>query len=62
MTVSVIEVWEYIDKPLAQRINEVIIENNISRDRLIDIKYASADFPRESKIITSALIIFDKED
>ncbi len=62
MTVSVIEVREYGEKSLAERINEVIRENNISRDKLIDIKYSSADFPRESRIISSALIIFEKED
>jgi hypothetical protein len=62
MTVSVIEVWEYGEKTLVQRINEIIRENNISRDKLIDIKYSSADFPREGRIISSALIIFDKED
>ena len=62
MTVSVIEVREYGEKSLAERINEAIRENNISRDKLIDIKYSSADFPRESRIISSALIIFEKED
>ena len=62
MTVSVLEVREYGEKSLAERINEAIRENNISRDKLIDIKYSSADFPRESRIISSALIIFEKED
>jgi hypothetical protein len=62
MTVSVIEVREYGEKSLAQRINEVIRENNISRDKLIDIKYTSVYYSREGRIITSALIIFEKEN
>ncbi len=39
MTISVIEVNEYGDISITKRINEVIRDNNISRDKLIDIKY-----------------------
>ena len=62
MTISVIEVKEYGDISIAERINEVIRDNNISRDKLIDIKYTSAYYPLEGRIIISALIIFEKED
>ena len=63
MTVSVIEVKEYGDmSSITKQINEVIRENNISRDKLIDIKYTSVYYSREGRIITSALIIFEKED
>lgn len=62
MTISVIEVKEYGDISITDRINEVIRDNNISRDKLIDIKYTSVYYPREGRIIISALIIFEKED
>lgn len=64
MTIRVIEVWDAPDRTesLSQRINEVIKDNNITREELIDIKYFSIYIPDNKKITSQALIIFDKKD
>ena len=64
MTIRVIEVWDAADRSesLYQRINEVIRDNNITRQELIDIKYSTVYIPDDKKITSQALIIFDKKD
>ncbi|HET8857990.1 MAG TPA: hypothetical protein VFM28_10725 [Nitrososphaeraceae archaeon] len=64
MTIRVIEVWDAPDRTesLYQRINEVIKDNNITREELIDIKYSTVYIPDDKKITSQALIIFDKKD
>ena len=64
MTIRVIEVWDAPDRTesLYQRINEVITDNNITREELIDIKYSTVYIPDDKKITSQALIIFDKKD
>ena len=64
MTIRVIEVWDAPDRTesLYQRINEVIKDNNITREELIDIKYSTVYIPEDKKITSQALIIFDKKD
>ena len=43
MTIRVIEVWDAADRSesLYQRINDVLRDNNITREELIDIKYST---------------------
>lgn len=64
MAIRVIEVWDAPDRTesLYQRINEVIKDNNITREELIDIKYSTVYIPDDKKITSQALIIFDKKD
>ncbi len=64
MTIRVIEVWDAADRSesLYQRINEVLKDNNITREELIDIKYSTVYIPDDKKITGQALIIFDKKD
>ena len=64
MTVRVIEVWDAADRSesLYQRINDVLKDNNITREELIDIKYSTVYIPEEKKITSQALIIFDKKE
>lgn len=64
MTIRVIEVWDAPDRTesLYQRINEVMKDNNITREELIDIKYSTVYIPDDKKITSQALIIFDKKD
>ena len=64
MTIRVIEVWDAPDRTesLCQRINEVMKDNNITREELIDIKYSTVYIPDDKKITSQALIIFDKKD
>ena len=64
MTIRVIEVWDAADRSesLYQRINEVLKDNNITREELIDIKYSTVYIPEEKKITSQALIIFDKKE
>jgi hypothetical protein len=64
MTVRAIEVWDAADRSesLYQRINDVLRDNNITREELIDIKYSTVYIPEEKKITSQALIIFDKKD
>ena len=47
---------------LYQRINEVLRDNNITREELIDIKYSTVYIPEDKKITSQALIIFDKKE
>ena len=64
MTIRVIEVWDAADRSesLYQRINEVLRDNNITREELIDIKYSTVYIPEDKKITSQALIIFDKKE
>jgi hypothetical protein len=64
MTVRAIEVWDAADRSesLYQRINDVLRDNNITREELIDIKYSTVYIPEEKKITSQALIIFDKKE
>jgi hypothetical protein len=64
MTIRVIEVWDAADRSesISQRINDVIRDNNITRQELIDIKYSTVYIPDDRKITSQALIIFDKKD
>jgi hypothetical protein len=64
MTIRVIEVWDAADRSesLYQRINDVIRDNNITREELIDVKYSTVYIPDDKKITSQALIIFDKKD
>ena len=64
MTVRAIEVWDAADRSesLYQRINDVLRDNNITREELIDIKYSTVYIPEEKKITSQALIIFDKQE
>jgi len=64
MTIRVIEVWDAADRSesLYQRINDVLKDNNITREELIDIKYSTVYIPEEKKITSQALIIFDKKE
>jgi hypothetical protein len=64
MTIRVIEVWDAADRSesISQRINDVIRDNNITREELIDIKYSTVYIPDDRKITSQALIIFDKKD
>ena len=64
MTIRVIEVWDAADRSesISQRINDVIRDNNITRQELIDIKYSTVYIPDDKKITSQALIIFDKKD
>src|SRR5687767_2518525 len=64
MTIRVIEVWDAPDRSesIYQRINDVIRDNNITREELIDIKYSTVYIPDDKKITSQALIIFDKKD
>ena len=64
MTIRVIEVWDAVDRSesISQRINDVIRDNNITRQELIDIKYSTVYIPDDKKITSQALIIFDKKD
>jgi hypothetical protein len=64
MTVRVIEVWDAADRSesIYQRINDVIRDNNITREELIDIKYSTVYIPDDKKITSQALIIYDKKD
>ena len=63
MTIRVIEVWDAADRSesLYQRINDVLRDNNITREELIDIKYSTVYIPDDKKITSQALIIFDKK-
>jgi hypothetical protein len=51
MTIRVIEVWDVADRSesLYQRINDVLRDNNITREELIDIKYSTAYIPADKK-------------
>jgi len=51
MTIRVIEVWDAPDRTesLYQRINEVIKDNNITREELINIKYSTTYIPDDKK-------------
>ena len=62
MTIRVIEVWDAADRSesLYQRINDVLRDNNITREELIDIKYSTVYIPEDKKT-SQALIIFDKK-
>jgi hypothetical protein len=40
---------------LYQRINEVLRDNNITREELIDIKYSTVYIPEDKKITSQAL-------
>ena len=64
MTLRVIEVWDAADRSesLSQRINDVIKDNNITREDLIDIKYSIIYIPEDKKVTSQALIIFDKTE
>ena len=64
MTIRVIEVWDAPDRSesLYQRINDVVRDNNITREELIDIKYSTVYIPEDKKITSQALIIFDKKE
>ena len=64
MTIRVIEVWDAADRSesLYQRINDVLKDNNITREELIDIKYSTVYIPEDKKITSQALIIFDKKE
>jgi hypothetical protein len=64
MTIRVIEVWDAPDRSesLYQRINDVLKDNNITREDLIDIKYSTVYIPEDKKITSQALIIFDKKE
>jgi hypothetical protein len=64
MTIRVIEVWDAADRSesLYQRINDVLKDNNITREDLIDIKYSTVYIPEDKKITSQALIIFDKKE
>ena len=64
MTIRVIEVWDAADRSesISQRINDVIRDNNITRQELIDIKYSTVYIPEDKKITSQALIIFDKKE
>ena len=64
MTVRAIEVWDAADRSesLYQRINDVLRDNNITREELIDIKYSTVYIPEDKKITSQALIIFDKKE
>ena len=64
MTIRVIEVWDAPDRSesLYQRINDVLKDNNITREELIDIKYSTVYIPEDKKITSQALIIFDKKE
>jgi hypothetical protein len=64
MTIRVIEVWDAADRSesLYQRINDVLRDNNITREELIDIKYSTVYIPDDKKITSQALIIFDKKE
>jgi|RhiMetdeSRZDD1v2_1073273.scaffolds.fasta_scaffold342143_3 hypothetical protein len=64
MTIRVIEVWDAADRSesLYQRINEVLKDNNITREELVDIKYSTVYIPEDKKITSQALIIFDKKE
>jgi hypothetical protein len=64
MTIRVIEVWDAADRSesLYQRINDVLKDNNITREELIDIKYSNVYIPEDKKITSQALIIFDKKE
>ena len=64
MTLRVIEVWDAADRSesLYQRINDVLRDNNITREELIDIKYSTVYIPDDKKITSQALIIFDKKE
>ena len=64
MKIRVIEVWDAADRSesISQRINDVIRDNNITRQELIDIKYSTVYIPDDKKITSQALIIFDKKD
>ena len=64
MTIRVIEVWDAADRSesLYQRINDVLRDNNITREELIDIKYSTVYIPEDKKITSQALIIFDKKE
>ena len=64
MTIRVIEVWDAADRSesLYQRINDVLRDNNITREELIDIKYSTVYSPEDKKITSQALIIFDKKE
>jgi hypothetical protein len=64
MTIRVIEVWDAADRSVSlyQRINDVLRDNKITREELIDIKYSTVYIPDDKKIISQALIIFDKKD
>jgi hypothetical protein len=64
MTVRVIEVWDAADRSesLYQRINDVLKDNNITREELIGIKYSTVYIPEDKKITSQALIIFDKKE
>ena len=64
MTIRVIEVWDAPDRSesLYQRINDVLKDNNITREELIDIKYSTVYIPEDKKITSKALIIFDKKE
>ncbi|HEY6657811.1 MAG TPA: hypothetical protein VIZ62_04730 [Nitrososphaeraceae archaeon] len=63
MTIRVIEVWDVADRSesLYQRINDVLRDNNITREELIDIKYSTAYIPADKKITSQALLIFYKK-
>jgi hypothetical protein len=64
MTIRVIEVWDAADRSesLYQRINDVLKDNNITREELIEIKYSTVYIPEDKKITSQALIIFDKKE
>ena len=64
MTIRVIEVWDAADRSesLYQRINDVLRDNNVTREELIDIKYSPVYIPDDKKITSQALIIFDKKE
>ena len=64
MTIRVIEVWDAADRSesLYQRINDVLRDNNITREELIDIKYSTVYIPDDKKITSQALITFDKKE
>ncbi|HEU4482231.1 MAG TPA: hypothetical protein VFR65_04185 [Nitrososphaeraceae archaeon] len=64
MIIRVIEVWDAADRSesLYQRINDVLRDNNITREELIDIKYSTVYIPDDKKITSQALIIFDKKE
>jgi hypothetical protein len=64
MTLMVIEVWDAADRSesLSQRINDAIKDNNITREDLIDIKYSIVYIPEDKKVISQALLIFDKKE
>ncbi|HEY6657768.1 MAG TPA: hypothetical protein VIZ62_04500 [Nitrososphaeraceae archaeon] len=64
MTIRAIEVWDAPDRSesLYQRINDVLRDDNITREELIDIKYSTVYIPEDKKITSQALIIFDKKE